>query len=292
MRVGRIGPAAFRAVAGSGGELIVDGAPEIGGEGRGMRPMELLAQRARIVRVHGRRAHPDASSASRSRTSKCTRDAERKDATPAPFVRAHLRFVAHGGVNAHKLERAVALAVEKYCSVSASLAKEIVITHEAVALPAVSSPHGPRATPCATPVYGAQRLPMSRSPVYLASRTTMEGQALARGFDALQAVLGLVFVLSGTPKLVGSWRMRALFDHLRVPDTMRQLTGMIELGAGLGLWAGFVRPEITVPSALIACPVMLGGTLANLTSTPRHSAWLTTALLLLLCLLVAYVRSQ
>jgi len=38
----RIGPAAFSARAGSGGELVVDVSPEIGGEGRGMRPMELL----------------------------------------------------------------------------------------------------------------------------------------------------------------------------------------------------------------------------------------------------------
>ena len=61
-------------------------------------------------------------------------EAERKDATPAPLTRLHLRFVAHGGVDAHKLERAVQLAVEKYCSVVESLKDEIEITHSAEAL--------------------------------------------------------------------------------------------------------------------------------------------------------------
>ena len=42
VRLEQVGPAAFEATAGSGGKLIADGAPDIGGEGRGMRPMELL----------------------------------------------------------------------------------------------------------------------------------------------------------------------------------------------------------------------------------------------------------
>ena len=42
VRLEQVGPAAFEATAGSGGTLIADGAPDIGGEGRGMRPMELL----------------------------------------------------------------------------------------------------------------------------------------------------------------------------------------------------------------------------------------------------------
>jgi putative redox protein len=134
VELARIGPAAFRAVAGSGGELVVDGAPEIGGEGRGMRPVELLLSSLAscacmdIVHILTRQREPLENLEVQAR-------AERKDGTPAPFVAAHMRFVAHGGVDPHKLERAVALAVEKYCSVAESLSKEITITHEAVALP-------------------------------------------------------------------------------------------------------------------------------------------------------------
>lgn len=127
----RVGPAAFEATAGSGGKLIVDGAPEIGGEGRGMRPMELLVSALAscsamdVVHILNKQKEPLAHL-------EVQLEADRKDATPAPLTRAHLKFIAHGGVNAHKLERAVQLAVEKYCSVSESLKSEIQITHEAV----------------------------------------------------------------------------------------------------------------------------------------------------------------
>jgi putative redox protein len=135
VKLKRIGPAAFHASAASGGELIVDGAPEIGGEGRGMRPMELLVSAL-------------ASCASMDVVSILTKQrepltqlevealAERAAGTPAPLTRVELRFVAHGGVDAHKLERAVRLSVEKYCSVAESLADEVVVVHGAVALPA------------------------------------------------------------------------------------------------------------------------------------------------------------
>lgn len=133
LKLERIGPAAFRAVAGSGGELIVDGAPEIGGEGRGMRPMELLlsaiASCAAMDVVHILRKQREPLTELEVHT-----EGQRKDATPSPFSRVHLRFVAQGGVNAHKLERAVKLSVEKYCSVIESLSDEVTVTHEAVAL--------------------------------------------------------------------------------------------------------------------------------------------------------------
>lgn len=135
IRMHRIGPAAFRAVAGSGGETTVDGSPDIGGQGQGMRPMELLLSAV-------------ASCASMDVVSILTQQREpladlevhaeglRRDATPAPFTEIRLRFVAHGGVNAHKLERAVTLAVEKYCSVAESLDDAVRITHSSEALPA------------------------------------------------------------------------------------------------------------------------------------------------------------
>ena len=49
---------------------------------------------------------------------------------PSPFTKMHLVFIARGPVNDHKLQRAVKLSVEKYCSVSASLG-EVDVTWEA-----------------------------------------------------------------------------------------------------------------------------------------------------------------
>lgn len=134
----RIGHAAFRARGGSGGELVVDGSPDIGGEGRGMRPMELLLTALAscasmdVVHILVNKQHEPLEDL------EVFVDGERNDATPAPFQRIHLRFVARGAVDPKKLERAVGLAVEKYCSVGASLRDEIAVTWEArLAEPAI-----------------------------------------------------------------------------------------------------------------------------------------------------------
>ena len=48
-------------------------------------------------------------------------EGERPNTTPAPFTRMKLVFIAKGDVDENKLERAVSLAVEKYCSVRETL---------------------------------------------------------------------------------------------------------------------------------------------------------------------------
>jgi putative redox protein len=127
----RIGHAAFEAVAGSGGKLVVDGAPDIGGEGKGMRPMELLlsavASCSAMDVVHilvNKQRQP-------LEDLLIEIEGARVDAVPSPFKKMHLVFVAKGEVDEHKLQRAVSLAVEKYCSVSATLRDEVEITWEA-----------------------------------------------------------------------------------------------------------------------------------------------------------------
>lgn len=126
----RIGHAAFEATAGSGGKLIVDGSPDIGGEGKGMRPMELLlsavASCSAMDVVHilvNKQREP-------LEGLRIEIEGERASGIPSPFTRMKLVFVARGNVDEHKLQRAVSLAVEKYCSVSATLG-DVDITWEA-----------------------------------------------------------------------------------------------------------------------------------------------------------------
>jgi putative redox protein len=58
-------------------------------------------------------------------------DADRADQDPKVFTRIHMHFVVKGrGLATHKVERAVALSIEKYCSASAMLAKTAAITHD------------------------------------------------------------------------------------------------------------------------------------------------------------------
>ncbi|WP_027998050.1 OsmC family protein [Sinorhizobium arboris] len=58
-------------------------------------------------------------------------DADRADQEPRVFTRIHMHFIVKGrGLAAKKVERAVALSIEKYCSASAMLAKTATITHD------------------------------------------------------------------------------------------------------------------------------------------------------------------
>lgn len=129
----QIGEAAFQAEAAQGGSLVVDGAPEIGGEGRGMRPMELLltslASCSAMDMLHILR---------RQREPLTQLDVEvngvRRDAVPSPFARVELSFLARGEVNPGKLQRAARLSVEKYCSAIASLDPTIEVSWSARAV--------------------------------------------------------------------------------------------------------------------------------------------------------------
>jgi putative redox protein len=130
----QVGPAAFQASAEAGGQLIVDGTPEIGGTGAGMRPMELLlsalASCSAMDVVHILRKQAQA-------LEHLTIHVEgiRKDATPAPYEHIKLVFRAQGDLDPHKLQRAVQLGVEKYCSVGATLDPAVDIQWEAVVVP-------------------------------------------------------------------------------------------------------------------------------------------------------------
>jgi putative redox protein len=58
-------------------------------------------------------------------------EAEQAEAEPRVFTRIHVHFVVTGrGLDPAKVERAIQLSAEKYCSVSAMLAKTATITHD------------------------------------------------------------------------------------------------------------------------------------------------------------------
>lgn len=120
VRLEQIGAAAFEATGGLGGKLVVDGSPDIGGEGRGMRPMELLLSSVAscsamdVVSILRKQREP-------LEHLRIDIEGTRADAVPSPFTSMKLVFVAKGAVDEHKLKRAVSLAVEKYCSARATL---------------------------------------------------------------------------------------------------------------------------------------------------------------------------
>jgi putative redox protein len=58
-------------------------------------------------------------------------EADRAETDPKVFTKIHMRFTVKGrGLDPKKVERAVQLSLEKYCSASAMMAKTAAMTHE------------------------------------------------------------------------------------------------------------------------------------------------------------------
>ena len=120
----------FEAESGSGHRLILDGAPEHGGRNAGLRPMEAV-----LIGVGACSAFDVISILRKARqpVSDCVveLEAERAEDPPKVFTRVRMRFVVTGrGLAPAKVERAVALSVEKYCSATAMLRPTVDIQHE------------------------------------------------------------------------------------------------------------------------------------------------------------------
>lgn len=116
-----------------GQHMLFDANPSIGGQGLGLRPMEVLAasvaacasidvllilKKKRIV----------------LRKYEIEIEGQRKEATPAPFVSIHLRVEIDPEDPLETVEKVVAMSLEKYCSVSASLDPAIPVTFEVTAV--------------------------------------------------------------------------------------------------------------------------------------------------------------
>lgn len=132
VRLEKVGAAAFAARADeSGAELVLDGKPEIGGEGRGMRPTELfltgLAGCAAMDVVHilARQREPLEHLAIEIEGDKTAQP-------PTRFTAVRIKFIARGAVDPHKLERAVALSVDKYCTVRNTLDPALDLSWQAL----------------------------------------------------------------------------------------------------------------------------------------------------------------
>ena len=108
----------FLAESGSGHAVIVDGAPEHGGRNIGPRPMEL------ILMGLGSCASFDVIAILKKQRQEvtscdCTLEAERADAVPSVFTKITINFQISGNnLDESKVERAVALSAETYCSAS------------------------------------------------------------------------------------------------------------------------------------------------------------------------------
>jgi putative redox protein len=117
----------FEAKNEDGVTVNIDGSPEIGGQNLGVRPMQLLlmglggCSGIDLKIILRREPITDI---------KITIDAERqKDVEPSLFEKIHVHFDLFGALNPKKVERAVSLSMDKYCSVAKTLEKTATITY-------------------------------------------------------------------------------------------------------------------------------------------------------------------
>jgi putative redox protein len=114
----------------SGHTVVMDGAPDAGGQNLGVRPMEML-----LLGMGGCTAFDVVHILRKSRqpVSDCVAeiDADRADTDPKVFTRIHVHFIITGkGLDPRRVEQAVTLSSEKYCSASIMLGKVAKVTHD------------------------------------------------------------------------------------------------------------------------------------------------------------------
>ena len=114
----------------SGHTITMDGPPESGGENLGVRPMEML-----LLGVAGCTMIDVVTTLKKMRQDlshlETKINAERATDHPKVFTDIHIQFIVKGkDLDSKKVDKAVTLSAEKYCSASIMLGEMATITHD------------------------------------------------------------------------------------------------------------------------------------------------------------------
>jgi len=119
----------FESTNEDGNSIHMDGSVDIGGEGKGVRPMELLLMAAAgcssiDVVMLLKKMRQDL----KDLRVEVEGDKVKLD-TYSEFQAINLHFILSGNLKPEKVEKAISLSVEKYCSVSKTLEKTAKVTY-------------------------------------------------------------------------------------------------------------------------------------------------------------------
>jgi len=122
-------PFVFEVKNEDGAVCVMDASPNVGGKNKGLRPMELMASSLAgcasidvLLILRKQKIEPTHFS--------IEIETKRADVVPAIYEEIKLIFAVNKEVHQAKLERAIKLTLEKYCSVSSSLKEEIKVIFE------------------------------------------------------------------------------------------------------------------------------------------------------------------
>ncbi|KPK69930.1 MAG: peroxiredoxin [Acidithiobacillales bacterium SM23_46] len=124
------GGVSFEGRSDSGHAVPMDGSPEFGGQNKGARPMELV-----LIGMGGCTAFDVVHILRKGRQeiTDCVAeiDAQRAETDPKVFTNIHIHFRVTGRkLDARRVENAINLSADKYCSASIMLGKTATITHD------------------------------------------------------------------------------------------------------------------------------------------------------------------
>ena len=119
----------FSAANENGNTVHIDASPDIGGTNQGMRPMQMLlsamggCSAIDIINILKKQKQE-------LRDMKITVTGERqKDVIPSLFESVHAHYKFYGKLDKDKVDKAISLSINKYCSVSRTLEKTAKITY-------------------------------------------------------------------------------------------------------------------------------------------------------------------
>jgi putative redox protein len=119
----------FSAANENGNTVHIDASPDIGGTNQGMRPMQMLlsamggCSAIDIINILKKQKQP-------LKDMKITVTGERqKDVIPSLFETVHAHYKFYGNLDKDKVDKAINLSINKYCSVSRTLEQTAKITY-------------------------------------------------------------------------------------------------------------------------------------------------------------------
>jgi putative redox protein len=119
----------FEASNENGNKVHIDASPDIGGTNQGMRPMQMLlaalggCSGIDVVNILKKQKQD-------LRDIKITVTGDRETgAVPSLFTDVHAHYKLIGNIDKDKAEKAVSLAVDKYCSVAKTIEKTAKVTY-------------------------------------------------------------------------------------------------------------------------------------------------------------------
>lgn len=126
----------FAAANENGNTVHIDASPDIGGTNQGMRPMQMLlsamggCSAIDIINILKKQKQD-------LKDLKITVTGERQqNVVPSLFKTVHAHYKFFGNLDKDKVEKAINLSVNKYCSVSKTLEQSATITYSFEILPA------------------------------------------------------------------------------------------------------------------------------------------------------------